>query len=93
MFIANKPKEYPIGLLNGEAPKPFDSITGYSNFQYAPGYEEIPGNSYKRNLVNYYAIPYLVKDTLTMGMSIPNSFPLVATQARRIPLPAWMLRA
>jgi hypothetical protein len=67
-FMANKSEEHPMSLPNGEILGSFYSITGdYPSFQYTPGYEKIPDNWYKRNLVDYYTIPYLAEDSLAMG--------------------------
>jgi hypothetical protein len=72
-FMANKSAEYPEGLLNGEVLKSFYSITGdYPNFVYTPGHERFPDNWYKRNLVDYYTIPYLEEDTLAMALQHPE---------------------
>ena len=72
-FMANKSEEYPMGLLNGEVLKSFYSVTGdYPNFKYTAGYEKIPDNWYKRNLVDYYTIPYLSEDALTMALEYPE---------------------
>ena len=72
-FMANKSEEYPMGLLNGEVPKSFHSITGdYPNFQYTAGHEKIPDNWYKRNLADYYTIPYLAEDALAMALAYPE---------------------
>jgi len=72
-FMANKSEEYPMGLLNGEVLKSFYSITGdYPNFQYTAGHEKFPDNWYKRNLVDYYTIPYLEEDTLAMALEYPE---------------------
>ena len=72
-FMANKSEEYPMGLLNGEVLKSFYSITGdYPNFEYTPGYEKIPDNWYKRNLIDYYTIQYLSEDNLDMSLEYPE---------------------
>jgi hypothetical protein len=74
-FMGNKSAEYPMGLLTGEVLKSFYSITGdYPDFQYTPGYERIPDNWYKRNLVDYYTIPYLAEDALAMALQYPEFF-------------------
>jgi len=71
--MANKSEEYPMGLLNGEVLKSFYSITDdYPNFQYTAGHERIPDNWYKRNLVDYYTIPYLTEDALAMSAVYPE---------------------
>lgn len=72
-FMANKSSEYPEGLLTGDVLKSFYSITGdYPNFQYTPGYESFPNNWYKRNPVDYYTIPYIAVDGLTMAQQYPE---------------------
>jgi hypothetical protein len=72
-FIARKSSEYPEGLLDGEVLKSFYSITGdYPNFEYTPGYEKIPDNWHKRNLVDYYTIFYLTEDALDMSLQYPE---------------------
>ena len=72
-FMANKSAEYPEGLLDGETLKSFYSVTGdCPNFQYTPGNEKIPDNWYKRNLVDYYTIPYLAIDTNVMALQHPE---------------------
>lgn len=64
-----------MGLLTGDVLKSFYSITGdYPNFQYTPGYERIPDNWYRRNLVDYYTIPHLSEDSLAMGLQYPEFF-------------------
>ncbi|KAF2100903.1 Cloroperoxidase [Rhizodiscina lignyota] len=72
-FMANKSAEHPTGLLDGETLKSFFSITGdYPNFKYTPGHEKFPDNWYKRNLVDYYTIPYLAEDAVTMALEHPE---------------------
>ncbi len=72
-FMANKSAEHPEGVLDGETFKSFNAITGtYPNFQYTPGHEKIPDNWYKRNLVDYYTIPYLAIDTNVMALAHPE---------------------
>ena len=67
--MANKSAEHPEGLLTGAVLKSFYSITGdYPNFKYTPGYEAFPNNWYKRNPVDYYTIPYVAADALTMAL-------------------------
>ena len=62
-----------MSLLNGEVLKSFYDITGdYLNFQYTPGCEKIPDNWCKRNLVDYYTIPYLAGDSLAIGLLVKN---------------------
>ena len=39
---------------------------------YTPGYESIPNNWYKRNLVDYYTIPYLAMDAFSMARQYPQ---------------------
>ncbi|MCJ1449956.1 hypothetical protein MMC28_000284 [Mycoblastus sanguinarius] len=72
-FMANKSSEYPEGLLTGDVLKSFYSITGdYPNFVYTPGHEAIPNNWYKRNPVDYYTLPYVVLDAVTMALEHPQ---------------------
>ena len=72
-FMANKSAEYPEGLLDGETLKSFYSVTGdYPNFVYTPGNEKFPDNWYKRNLVDYYTIPYFSEDQLAMALAYPE---------------------
>ena len=72
-FMANKSAENPEGILDGETFKSFNAITGdYPNFKYTPGHETIPNNWYKRNLVDYYTIPYLAIDTNVMAIEHPE---------------------
>jgi hypothetical protein len=72
-FMANKSSEHPMGLLDGETLKSFYSITGdYPNFKYTPGHEKFPDNWYKRNLVDYYTIPYFSEDNLAMALQHPE---------------------
>ena len=71
--MANKSAEYPEGRLTGDVLKSFYSVTGdYPNFQYTPGHESIPDNWYKRNPVDYYTLPYLALDALTMALKHPQ---------------------
>ena len=66
--MANKSEEHPQGLLTGDVLKSFYAISGdYPNFIYKAGYERFPENWYKRNPVDYYTIPYLSIDALTMA--------------------------
>ena len=72
-FMANKSSEYPEGRLTGDVLKSFYSVTGeYPNFKYTPGHETIPDNWYKRNPVDYYTIPYLAVDAVTMALQHPE---------------------
>ena len=72
-FMANKSAEYPEGLLTGDVLKSFYSVTGdYPNFKYTPGYEAFPDNWYKRNPVDYYTIPYVAIDALSMAVEHPQ---------------------
>ncbi|ORY14130.1 hypothetical protein BCR34DRAFT_662784 [Clohesyomyces aquaticus] len=74
-FMGNKSAEHPTGLLDGETLKAFYSVTGdYPNFKYTPGYEKFPDNWYKRNLVDYYTIPYVVEDSVIMEAQYPEFF-------------------
>lgn len=40
--------------------------------EYTPGYESIPDNWYKRNPVDYYTIPYIAMDALSMALQYPQ---------------------
>jgi len=72
-FMANKSAEYPQGKLDGEVLKQFFSITGNDgNFKYTPGYERIPDNWYKRNVVDEYSIPYFQIDLTEMALQHPK---------------------
>lgn len=72
-FMANKSAEHPEGILDGETLKSFFAVTGdYPNFQYSAGNERIPDNWYKRNLVDYYTIPYLSIDSNEMALAHPE---------------------
>ncbi|KAI0532539.1 Chloroperoxidase [Xylaria digitata] len=72
-FMANKSDENPEGVLNGETLKSFYAATGdYPNFSITPGHERFPDNWYKRNLVDYYTIPYLIEDGLAMAVQHPQ---------------------
>ena len=72
-FMANKSEEHPEGLLTGDVLKSFYAISGdYPDFKYTPGHERIPDNWYKRNLVDYYTIPYLSIDSNTMALEHPE---------------------
>ena len=73
-FMANKSAEYPEGLLTGDVLKSFYSVTGDTpdSFVYTPGHEKIPDNWYKRNLVDYYTIPYLSIDSNVMALQHPE---------------------
>lgn len=44
------------------------------NFQYDPGYQKILDNWHKRNLVDYYTIPYLAEDPLAVELEYPEFF-------------------
>lgn len=71
--MANKSEEYPEGKLDGEVLKQFFSITGNDgNFKYTPGWERIPDNWYKRNLVDEYTIPYFQVDLTNMALQHPE---------------------
>jgi len=71
--MANKTAEHPEGLLTGNVLKSFYSVTGDDpNFQYTPGHEAIPDNWYKRNLVDYYTIPYLSIDSNLKALAHPE---------------------
>jgi len=71
--MANKSAEYPQGKLDGEVLKQFFSITGNDgNFKYTPGYERIPDNWYKRNVVDEYSIPYFQIDLTEMALQHPK---------------------
>jgi hypothetical protein len=73
--MANKSEENPIGLLNGEVLKPFlQHYRWLPQLSIHPSYEKISDNWYKRNLVDYYAIPYLVEDSLVTGLEYPEFF-------------------
>jgi hypothetical protein len=72
-FMGNKSAEHPEGKLDGEVLKQFFSITGEDgNFKYTPGYERIPDNWYKRNLVDEYTIPYFQIDLTNMALQHPE---------------------
>jgi len=72
-FMANKSAEYPQGKLNGEVLKSFFAITGDDgNFKYTEGWERIPDNWYKRNVVDEYTIPYFSLDNLEMASQHPE---------------------
>jgi hypothetical protein len=72
-FMANKSAEHPQGKLDGEVLKQFFSITGEDgNFKYTPGWERIPDNWYKRNLVDEYTIPYFQIDLTNMALQHPE---------------------
>ncbi|MCJ1441811.1 MAG: hypothetical protein MMC23_002303 [Stictis urceolatum] len=72
-FMANKSAEYPEGKLDGETLKSFYSITGdYPDFTYTAGHEKIPDNWYKRNLVDYYTIPYFALDAAQAALEYPK---------------------
>ena len=74
-FMGNKSAEHPEGLLDGETLKSFYSVTGdYPNFVYTAGNEKFPDNWYKRNLVDYYTIPYLSLDATAMSAQYPEFF-------------------
>lgn len=69
-FMANKSAEYPEGRLDLNTLKSFYSMTGdYPNFKYTPGYEKFPDNWYKRNIVDYYTIPYFASDAVPMAIA------------------------
>ncbi|TGJ81035.1 hypothetical protein E0Z10_g7716 [Xylaria hypoxylon] len=68
-FMANKSAENPEGVLDGETLKSFYAVTGnYPDFTITPGHERFPDNWYKRNLVDYYTIPYFQEDLLAMNL-------------------------
>jgi hypothetical protein len=72
-FMANKSAEHPQGKLNGEVLKSFFAITGEDgSFKYQPGYERIPDNWYKRNLIDEYTIPYFQIDLTEMALQHPE---------------------
>ncbi|KAL6718421.1 hypothetical protein ACLMJK_004510 [Lecanora helva] len=72
-FMANKSSEHPEGLLTGDVLKSFYSITGdYPNFVYTPGHEAFPDQWYKRNIADYYTIPYLATDSNVMALAHPE---------------------
>lgn len=71
--MANKSAEHPQGKLNGEVLKSFFAITGEDGaFKYTEGWERIPDNWYKRNVVDEYTIPYFSLDNLEMASQHPE---------------------
>lgn len=72
-FMANHSAEYPEGRLDRTSLMNFYSITGSSgNFQYAPGYERIPEDWYKRHPADSYSIPYFACDAVNQILTHPE---------------------
>lgn len=72
-LMGNKSAEHPEGVTTGDILKSFYSVTGdYPNFQYTPGHESFPNNWYRRNPADYYTIPSVAADILTMVLEHPE---------------------
>lgn len=72
-FMANKSEEFPEGRLSKSVLKSFFGVSGEpGNWTIPFGYERIPDNWYKRNLVDQYSIPFFALDLNDAATTYPE---------------------
>ena len=72
-MMANHSTEFPTGSLDRETFKSFFAVTGKpGNFVYRQGWERIPNNWYRRNLLDPYGVTNFNLDVQKHGLQYPQ---------------------